>query len=285
MYRIAPIEPIDYLIIGHLTKDLTPDGPRLGGTACYASLTARALGLRVGIITACEDCYSAPELEQSGIRVVGIRADTTTTFENIPTPTGRVQYLHSLAPSIDLSMVPEPWLRTPIVHLGPIAREVDPMLTRSFSSSFVGLTPQGWMRSWDETGLVHFSEWPESSFVLQNASAAILSIHDVHGDESIIEEMASASRVLAVTEGPNGARVYWNGDLRRFRPPKMEEIDSTGAGDIFAAAFFFRLQTTRDPWEAGRFATQLAAWSVVRVGLSGVPTADEIQASMTEIIE
>jgi hypothetical protein len=284
MYRITPLEPIDYLIIGHLTRDLTPDGPRLGGTASYASLTARALGLRVGILTACEDCLSTPILEEAGIRVVGTRATETTTFENIQTPNGRIQYVHKIAPTIDLSMVPEPWLNTPIVHLGPIAREVDPMLVRAFPSAFVGLTPQGWMRSWDKDGRVFFSEWPESSFVLQHADAAVLSIEDVRGNEAIIDDMASSARVLVVTEGANGARLYWNGDVRRFRPPKMVEIDPTGAGDIFATAFFFRLSATRDPWEAARFATNLAAYSVLRFGLEGVPTPEEVQTCLTEVI-
>jgi sugar/nucleoside kinase (ribokinase family) len=284
MYRMTPLEPIDYLIIGHLTKDLTPDGPRLGGTASYASLTARALGLRVGILTACEDCLETPILAEKGIRVVGMRAGETTTFENIHTPNGRIQFVHKVAPTIDLSMVPEPWRNTPIVHLGPIAREVDPMLVRAFPSSFVGLTPQGWMRSWDKDGRVYFSEWPESAFVLQHANAAVMSIEDVRGNERIVEEMASSIRVLVVTEGANGARVYWNGDLRRFRPPQMVEVDPVGAGDIFATAFFFRLSTTRDPWEATRFATQLAAFSVQRAGLEGVPTPEEVQACMTEVI-
>ncbi len=284
MYRIGPLEPIDYLIIGHLTRDLLPGGTRLGGTAAYSSLTARALGLRVGILTACEDCLNRPELEQEGIQVVGIHADETTTFENIQTPAGRVQYLHHLAPTITLSMIPEAWRNTPIIHLGPVAREVDPTLVRAFPESFVGLTPQGWLRTWDEKGQVSFTEWPESSFVLQYANAAVISLEDVRGDERIIEEMASSIRVLVVTEGPAGARLYWNGDLRHFQPPQMEEIDPTGAGDIFATAFFTRLQATRDPWEAARFATNLAAYSVQRFGLQGVPLPEEIQACMTEVL-
>lgn len=284
MYRFAPVEPIDYLVIGHLTRDLLPGGSRLGGTAAYASLTARALGMRVGVLTACEDCLEAAELEQEGIRVVGMRSNETTTFENIQTPTGRIQYLHKLAPSIDLSQVPEQWRSTPIIHLGPVAREVDPNLVRAFPNSFVGLTPQGWLRNWDEEGRVSFAEWPEASFVLQYANAAVFSIEDVRGNEDIIEEMASSIRVLAVTEGANGSRLYWNGDLRRFRPPKMDEIDPTGAGDIFATAFFYRLNVTRDPWEAARFATNLAAYSVLRYGLEGVPQADEVQAVMTEVL-
>lgn len=284
MYRIAPLEPIDYLIIGHLTRDLLPDGTRLGGTAAYAALTARALGLRVGVLTACEDCLSTPELDQVGIQVVGLRSDETTTFENKYTPTGRIQYLHKLAPTLDYSMIPEPWRTTPIIHLGPVAREVDPTLARSFPDSFVGLTPQGWFRTWDEEGRVSFTEWPEASFVLQHANAAVISIEDVRGNESIVEEMSSSIRVLVVTEGANGARLYWNGDLRRFRPPQMTEIDPTGAGDIFAAAFFTRLSTTRDPWEAARFATNLAAYSVLRYGLDGVPRPEEVQAVMAEVI-
>jgi sugar/nucleoside kinase (ribokinase family) len=284
MYRFGPLEPVDYLIIGHLTRDLTPNGPALGGTASYASLTARALGLRVGILTACEDCLATPQLEQEGIRIVGMRSEETTTFENIQTPNGRIQYLHKLAPTIDLSMVPEQWRDTPIVHLGPVAREVDPTLARAFSNSFVGLTPQGWLRTWDTEGRVSFSEWPECSFVLQHSNAAVISIEDVRGNESIIEDMSSSIRVLAVTEGANGSRLYWNGDLRRFRPPKMVEVDPTGAGDIFAAAFFIRLNTTRDPWEAARFATNLAAFSVLRYGLDGIPRPEEVQMVMTEVI-
>jgi sugar/nucleoside kinase (ribokinase family) len=284
MYRLAPLEPIDYLIIGHLTRDLLPHGTRLGGTAAYASLTARALGLRVGILTACESCQDAPELVGEGITVVGLRSEQTTTFENIQTPTGRIQYISNIAPTIGLSMVPEQWLSTPIIHLGPVAREIEPALVRAFPNSFVGLTPQGWLRTWDENGRVSFTEWPESSYVLQHANAAVISIEDVRGNEEIIEDMASSVRVLAVTEGPNGARLYWNGDLRRFRPPKMEETDPTGAGDIFATAFFYRLNVTRDPWEAARFATNLAAFSVLRPGLEGVPQPDEVQAVMTEVL-
>jgi sugar/nucleoside kinase (ribokinase family) len=61
-------------------------------------------------------------------------------------------------------------------------------------------------------------------------------------------------------------------------------VDATGAGDIFAAAFFIRLYKTRDPWEAARFATLLASHSVTRVGLDGIPTAREIEESLMEVL-
>jgi sugar/nucleoside kinase (ribokinase family) len=78
--------------------------------------------------------------------------------------------------------------------------------------------------------------------------------------------------------------VYWNGDIRRIRAPHVEELDATGAGDIFAAAFFTRLYLTRDPWESARFANQIAAMSVTRRGLEGIPTPEEIQEYLIEVL-
>jgi hypothetical protein len=282
MLHITPLEPVDYLMIGHLTVDLTPLGPRLGGTSAYSALMARALGLRVGIVTSWG--AGLPLGPLSGIPIASFPTEGSTTFENVYTPAGRLQYLRLVAPSLDFYHVPEPWRNASIVHLGPVAQEVEPGLVRNFPSAMICTTPQGWMRQWDGDGRVHPAEWPEAAFVLSRVGAAVISLEDVRGDEERIEEMASACRVLAVTEGRQGTRVYWNGDVRRFRALEVDEVDATGAGDIFAAAFFVRLFTTRDPWEAARFATQLAAISVTRSGLECVPTKEEIEACMVQVL-
>jgi sugar/nucleoside kinase (ribokinase family) len=276
------LEPVDYLAIGHATFDITPDGKTPGGTVLYSALTARSLGLRVGVVTACEEDYPFPELD--GISFFAIPSETTTTFENIYTPEGRVQILHHVACALDLSAIPEVWRSAPIVHLAPVAREVDPTLARNFSQSIVCVTPQGFMRSWNSSGRVTSSEWPEAAFVLENSSVAVLSIEDINGDEDRIEEMLRSIRILAVTEGAEGARIYWNGDVRRFPAPQIEEIESTGAGDIFAACFFSKYQSTRDPWAAARFAVQLASQSITRRGMNSIPTDDEIKTASIEIL-
>jgi hypothetical protein len=282
MFSLAPLEPINYLIIGHLTCDITPEGLRLGGTAAYSGLTAHALGLRIGIVTSWGAEISLGNLKS--IPIINFPTDHSTTFENIYTKNGRIQVVHTVAPRLDYHMIPEPWRQAPIVHLGPVAQEVEPGLVRHFPSSLVGITPQGWMRDWDESGHVFPTEWPEGSFILQQVGATVIGNEDVLNDEDRIEEMASASRILVVTEGPAGARVYWNGDVRRFQAPKMEEVDATGAGDIFAAAFFVRLYLTRDPWESARFANKIAAASVTKRGLESIPTAEEIQEYMIEVL-
>lgn len=283
MLNNAPIEPVDYLLIGHLTQDLHPGGASLGGTAAYSALTAHALGLRVGVVTSYHEDLNPVDL--GDIQKVVYPSDQTTTFENVSSPSGRIQYCYHPAEKLNLSHIPDIWRKAPIVHLGPVAQEVDISLVSEFPEATLGITPQGWLRRWDETGRVYRTEWPESTFVLEHASAVVLSLEDLQGDERIIEDMSSACRVLVVTEGKEGARVFWNGDIRRFRPPQVEEVDSVGAGDIFAAAFFVRLSMTHNPWEAARFATQLAAASVTRVSLAGIPTQDEIQSGLMEILE
>ena len=283
MFRKSLLTPIDYLMVGHITRDIVPGGFTVGGTASYSSRAAQALGLRVGIVTACANCSETEEL--NGIPIAGIISDETTTFENIQTPNGRVQRVHARAPMLDYSIVPEVWRSAPIVHLGPVDNEIDPNIVRGFPDAIIGLTPQGWMREIDSDGWVHFRDWLEASFILERSTAAVLSIEDVHNDESYIESFASHIRILAVTEAAKGARIYWNGDVRRFTPPKVEEVEPTGAGDIFAAAFFSRLQSTNDPWEAGRFATHLASYSVTRRGMASIPTQDEVLASMVEVVE
>ncbi len=283
MFQMVSLEPVDYLVIGHITVDRTPSGPVLGGSAMYSALTARALGLRVGIVTMRGNEIPLDGLE--GIPVVSGEAQTSTTFENIYTPKGRTQSIRQVAPQIDFAIVPEIWRRAKIIHLAPVAQEVDSVLPAGFRPSLLGLTPQGWMRAWDESGLVRPCAWDGAESALERAGAVVFSVEDVGGDEEIIEQYAHTGRLLAVTEGVAGARVFWHGDSRRFRAPKVEEVDATGAGDVFAAAFFVRLLNTRDPWEATRFANQLAAISVQRPGLSGVPTSQEVQRCLMEVLD
>jgi sugar/nucleoside kinase (ribokinase family) len=281
MVSVVPLEPVDYLVIGHVAHDLTSSGPRLGGTAAYSALTARALGLRVGIVTSAGAETSLSALD--GIPTVVIPSEHSTTFENIYTAGGRRQILHQHATPIDYSHVPAQWRRTSIIHLGPIANELTPTLPDGFAPDLLGLTPQGFMRGWDAAGQVRPAPWEDAS-ALESAGAVVLSLEDVGGDMEQIERMALHTRVLCVTEGEAGCVLYWNGDRRRFRTHPFEEADATGAGDIFAAAFFIRLFTTRDPWEAARFATLLASHSVTRVGLDGIPTKQEIESCLVEVL-
>jgi sugar/nucleoside kinase (ribokinase family) len=282
MNSLQTLETLDYLVIGHLARDLTPQGVQVGGTVAYAALTARALGLRAGIVTA-----AAPDLPLeplNGIPILSFESKATTTYENIYSATGRTQYLRARADRIELERVPPAWRSASIIHIAPIADEVAPLLPHGFTPALLGLTPQGWMRQWDSNGLVTPRMWENAAPALAAAGAVVLSREDVNNDDLLIEHLAEQTQILVVTEGEAGAVLYWHGDRRRFRAPRVREVDATGAGDIFAAAFFIRYLHTRDPWEATRFATLLASHSVERAGLAGIPTALEIEQASIVVI-
>jgi sugar/nucleoside kinase (ribokinase family) len=63
----------------------------------------------------------------------------------------------------------------------------------------------------------------------------------------------------------------------------MNEVDPTGAGDIFAAVFFIHLTKFGDPLQAGEMAVRVAADSVTRSGLAGAPTEDIIHNILSEV--
>jgi sugar/nucleoside kinase (ribokinase family) len=101
----------------------------------------------------------------------------------------------------------------------------------------------------------------------------------VQGDEALVEEIARQCRVVVATRGAEGCTLFVDGSPHAIPAIPVEEVDPTGAGDVFAAAFFARLHATGDPGKAARFATFLAGRSVTRPGLDSIPTRQEIEAA------
>jgi sugar/nucleoside kinase (ribokinase family) len=272
---------LDYLAIGHITRDLIPGGAAAGGTAAYAALTAQRLGLRAGILTA---FYPEEDLGLlDSLPIAGTHAEYSTTFENTETAAGRRQRVLHQAPGIHPHMLPEVWRSVGIVHFGPVLDEIDLSLLRLFPGALIGVTPQGWLRRLDPDGSVHPTDWPEADYILEQVDAAVISEEDVNGEEDVIRYYAEICRLLAVTTGASGCRLFEHGFERRVPAERVEEIDSTGAGDIFAAAFFTQLYRNAEPLEAARFAVHLATASIGRPGLDGVPTEDEVYAAAASL--
>lgn len=278
--RATSRKPVDYLVIGHLTKDRRAGSCSLGGTVAYAGLAAHALGCRVAVLTAAAGDLDLREVT-AALEVSCRPSRRTTILETLAGAGGRRrQRLVARAEVLLAEDLPAAWRQPRIVHFGPIADEVDPGLVGCFRSPALrAMTPQGWLRWWDEDGVIRRRPWRHVEPLLGAADAVVLSLEDLGGDEAAAEEMAAACPVLAVTAGAGATRVYSEGREQRFVPPPVREVDSTGAGDVFAAAFFHCFADTGDPWHASVFATRLAAASTTRSGLAGVPVPAEIEAA------
>src|SRR5207245_6736357 len=86
--------------------------------------------------------------------------------------------------------------------------------------------------------------------LLGRLQGLFLSDEDVLGQEAQMLEWLQRLPVGIVTAGEAGALLYVNGERYEIRPRPAREVDPTGAGDVFAAAFLIGYQFDGDPWQA-----------------------------------
>ncbi len=275
----APTEGVsvpDYVLIGHVTRDVVGDGYVIGGTVTYAGLTARALGRSVGAVTSV-----GPEVdlrrELPGLQFQIRPSPVTTTFENVYHGGHRQQWIRAVAGSLDPALVPAGWRSAEIVHLAPLAEEFGSEMVRVFPrAQLLGITPQGWLRTWNSDGFVRRSAWNQPEEVLRASNAVVLSEEDVDGDWDVLRYYADVARLLVVTQGARGCTVFDRGHAWQVPAFPANEVDATGAGDVFAAAFFIGMLNDGDPIAAAHYANCVASFAVEALGTAGIPSPDDV---------
>lgn len=278
-------------MIGHIAADLQPDGRVvLGGTALYSALTAARLGWRVAVLTRgvfgkTIAGMDVPSLEpySDKISIICQDADVPTTFVNEYRADRRVQTVKHWAGEIDLRGLPPHWRNARVIHLGPIAQEIDQRQTGSLTPDFLGATPQGWMRDWprDTGGRVQHMQLRLAPSLLGRLDGVVVSVEEISQARDVVERVGS-HRLGAITQGEGGARIIYGGERAELPGFPVDTVDLTGAGDVFAAAFFIRAtDRTASAVTAGRFANAVAALSLRAVGADGIPTLDEVERLMT----
>jgi sugar/nucleoside kinase (ribokinase family) len=263
--RRIPHAAADFVICGNVTRDRTPDGWVSGGTAVYAAAVALGLDRRVGVVTAAPADVVAAGLAPE---VAVARADVSeaTTFENIYSADGhRVQYLPARGSAIPSETLPAAWANASVVLLGPVFQEVSPALAERFSGS-VGVCAQGFLRQTDADGRVTLmapDAW-DALPVLRHTRVLFLSEEDLAGasDRAVPPAWLATVPVVVLTAGRRGAKVHTEGRWWSVPTVPVQEIDPTGAGDSFAAAFMVAQDEGADPVDAGRFAAAVAGLSV-----------------------
>ncbi len=284
----------EFLTIGHVTRDLHPDGSfTLGGTVSFAALTAYRLGLAAAIVT-CADAELLAQLPAClpGIGLAAHSSPLTTTFTNSYYDGFRTQYLRARADELLIEDVPESWRNAPIVLLGPLAQELPPAMINLFPrrpGAIIAATPQGWLRRWDADGRVWPTPWAAAEQVLPLLDVLVLSHDDLlpFAEGKRVDADAILSRwsmhvpLLVATDGRHGATLFQHGVTERFPAYPANEVDPTGAGDVFAAAFLTHLYRNADPRAAVDFANCVASLSIEHEGTTGIPTMEMVRERMT----
>jgi hypothetical protein len=267
--------PPEFLVVGHVVKDISPGGWHLGGAAAYAAMQAQRLGLRAAAVTSCGPEISPPELLPR-VQWHVVSSPSTTTFENRYVGGRREQSVLDFATPIASGHVPNSWLETPIVLLGPVIGDVDPAVGSYFpEASLVGMGAQGWLRRLEGGKVQPGSVDPNALWLV--GDILFVSAEDVDDPEAVVAWREHVP-IVVLTRGPNGCTL-WDETGRHDLPAfQSREIDPTGAGDVFAAAFLVRYHETRSSLEAARYGAAAASLLVQGVGIESVPTRDQIEA-------
>lgn len=266
-----------FLSIGHITHDLVGNGITSGGPALYSTRTAHHLDVPTGMVTSCSRPFLQPALFQ-GIDIRCSEAPQTTTFLNLYNEAGeRRQMIKGLAAPIEPHHIPDAWRNTPIVNICPVANEYRPELVQLFPDALIGVCPQGWMRVWDHKGHVARKPWDTFQQVLPHATVVFYSEEDVTRPEELAQVYLTYTKMVVITRGKRGASVYTAQQAYHVPAFLANEVDPTGAGDVFAAAFLINYFDSRDPQKAALFANCAASFVVEKEGVYGIPSRSEVQ--------
>lgn len=250
--------------------------PEYGGASLYTALTAWLLtGERVAVLSATDANpagKTGADTDASGLETYANSTGEQTIFEDWLDGDSRRQRLLSRAPAIESSLEPlgQRGRNAKTVFAGPLLDEL-PLDCRSwFWAEFACLIPQGWFRVIGSDGAITLSA-PDVSRITGPWDLIVLS-HEEAIETGTLDGWKRLARILAVTRGSEGATIFSEGGevhIPAIQP--SEVIDTTGAGDVWSAAFTVRFNETHNLTEAGKFAAAASAICVSRTGLRGVP--------------
>jgi len=105
---------------------------------------------------------------------------------------------------------------------------------------------------------------------------------ELHGQAPTSDDVLKSFRPgknSIVTLGSEGAvLITSHGDLSRVSAPKVNAVDTTGAGDAFVGVFAFGLASGKNPEDAMKLGVKVASMSVTRKGAqSSYPSHAEIE--------
>ena len=232
-----------------------------GGSGSNFSVAARTLGASVNLYTAIGTGYFSKmikgELEKLGVKVIGIRKEGEQSLIFIAsTPKGKVMYsLKGASHMLRLEDLPNE-LDGEIVHIAS--------KPPSFALKYAG------------RHRVSFSPGPhvfgapleEMIDAIKKSNLVFLNEAEARHLGMYPKPIAMPSEALVVTLGEKGSVVFLsNGETYYIQPYRVEiVVDTTGAGDVYAAAFVTEYLKTGDPIEAARVASVAGAMAVTVMG-------------------
>lgn len=226
------------LVVGHITRDVIIRGStmetRIGGGAYYSAL-ALSRFCDVEVLTSYGPDFPGEWLEAlkgMGMRINAIPAEGSTVY--------RLEYINAsrreltlLSRAGEIDELPDG--RYDIIILNPVAGEMGKKAIESARErgKLMGVDVQGFIRT-PRPGRIGYRHVPFEWF---------RGVRVLHADASEVGRLdnldPSGVEVLLVSNGEEDGTAYRRGRAYRFRPMVVEVEETTGAGDVFLAAFTY----------------------------------------------
>jgi hypothetical protein len=210
--------------------------------------------------------------------------ERTPVFENVETPDGRIQTCLEPGDPLPVEALPPEWRAAGAWLMGPVADELpDAWAAVPGPDALVAFGWQGILRHLPRGGRVR-KRPPAMSPLLRRSDIVGVSRHDVDPATPLEQlwHLLAPGATLLVTEGHLGGweiRLLGGEPVGRRQYPAIPaevEVDPTGAGDVFLAAYL--AAQVHHPLEAAgrhgsdlRLAAAAASLNVEGPGLAGVP--------------
>lgn len=281
---------LDLLILGNLIVDdvVYADGStrmrQAGGAVLYAALAARLFGARVGVVNRVGDDYPRDVLDELTARGVAL------TLRPMNGPGLRIwlldegarrQVVHRLSgPSHEqatptLDDIPEAWRAARAVHLAPAPLQRQRALLD-------GLAGRGALLSLDPFALLRDDALPSWRALLGRVDALFVSRDELllskTGALALQREAVDRRATLVLKRGAEGGQLWHGGAAHRWRARANQVVETTGAGDAFAAGFLTALVDREPITRCVARGVVAASFALEDVGPQGLLAATPAQA-------
>lgn len=282
-----------FLAVGNITKDelILKSGKFIsfGGTS-YSAIAATRLGYKAHIL-----CRSNHEIDpwvkrlnEEGIHVE-VQPDKHLTFFINDYSFGERQQLlleHTR------KIVYKSSEKMDIIHFNPMFGEInlESIKKARKNCEILSLDVQGLVRTTKNKKVIG-KFWSKREEFLKHIDFLKVGKNEINlvsrkkSYREICEELSSmGAKVVALTLGEKGSIVFKE-DYYEIPAYKTEEIDPTGAGDVYATAFAIRYFETKDALNSGLFASASASFVVEDFGPKNIASREKVEERYKKLKE
>jgi len=261
------------VVVGHVCRDIniTPSKKTetSGGAGYFVALSAAKVTQPIGLISRIGTDYDPTLLFNSvvsdGVKIIKDKQTMCSTqiYRSESDLTDRdMQHVWGVGPDIVPEDIPSKWLEgIKYVHIATMP----PQQQKKFVSFIERVIPNAILSI--DTDIFFLKDQDQIDIVKENFSTADI-VFANRREYEVLKDLLQNHKFVVEKLDADGAVIRKRGKMTaKVMAPKTEEIDVTGAGDVFAGTFLASLLLGQEEKMALSSAVQAASNKVSRVGI------------------